>query len=41
MDITIDIQGFRNADEKFILKEVAAVAINATIIGSLDVIFPI
>jgi len=33
MDIVIDIQGFRNADEKFIPKEVAVVAINATIIG--------
>jgi len=33
MDIIIDILGFRNTDEKFIPKEVAIVAINATIIG--------
>jgi len=33
MDIIIEIQGFRNVDEKFIPKEVAVVAINATIIG--------
>jgi len=29
----MDIQGFRNANEKFILKELAIVAINGTIIG--------
>ena len=33
MEIVIDIQGFRGADEKFIPKEVAVVAINAPIIG--------
>jgi len=33
MDIVIEIQGFRNVNEKFIPKEVAVVAINATIIG--------
>jgi len=33
MDIIIEIQGFRNVNEKFIPKEVAVVAINAIIIG--------
>lgn len=33
MDIVIDIQGFRNAKEKFLPKEVALVAINAPIVG--------
>lgn len=33
MDIVIDIQGFRDVEEKFIPKEVAVVAVNAPIIG--------
>ena len=33
MDIVVDIQGFRDAEEKFIPKETAVVAINARIIG--------
>jgi len=33
IDIVIEIHDFRNVDEKFIPKEVAVVAINATIIG--------
>ncbi|XP_067210251.1 uncharacterized protein [Linepithema humile] len=33
MDIVIDIQGFCDADEKFIPKEVAVVALNSAIIG--------
>ena len=33
MDIVIDIQGFRDVEENFIPKEVAVLAINATITG--------
>lgn len=33
MDIVIDIQGFRDVNDKFIPKEVAVVAINAPIVG--------
>lgn len=32
MDIVIDIQGFRDATEKFLPKEIAVVAIGASIV---------
>jgi len=40
MEIIIDIQGFRDAEEKFIPKEIAVVAINAPIFGHWIIIPP-
>ena len=40
MDIVIDIQGFRDAEERFIPKEVAVVAINTPIIGQWIIMRP-
>lgn len=40
MDIIIDIQGFRDAFDKFIPKEVAVVAINASFVGHWIMISP-
>jgi len=40
MDIIVDIQGFRDAEKKFIPKEVAVVAIDATIVDHWIMIPP-
>lgn len=40
MDIVVDIQGFRNAEKKFIPKEVAVVAIDAPIVNHWIMIAP-